>query len=133
MKFDYRLEQWDKTVLFQVLEMDESLRSKKDNIKLFEHEGIAIYSHEDVGICYETDDYYPEIYLRGWLGTSDTNVASFKFNTIEEATEYFNKVKSTLEVFKQSLEIAVLTQKQLGEVCEELRIPFKFEFVKEDE
>jgi hypothetical protein len=179
MKFDYRLEQWGSTVLFQVLEMDESLRSKTgDGVVLFEHEGFCIRS-VNVAELFDSN-----IYIRGFHRSKDYRVGLYNFDTVEEATEYFRKVKSVLEAFKKSLEVIVikddmfgkyvwgeysafaatcsthvgyhiqkgggviysmyvsdnlthgipkkLAQKQLNEVCLELNIPFKFEFVKED-
>jgi hypothetical protein len=91
-----RLEKWERSVVMQVLEMDESLRGKetiytKGTTTL---DILSLNSPALEATC---------IYLCGDEKWRDYDVATESFKTNEERDEYFDKVVATLKAWKESL------------------------------
>lgn len=90
-KLDYKLDVWGSTVMFQVVEMDESQRCDSTrsmcyvatnliNIRSFIHPGISA----------------SDVFLKGCNSEYDNNVLMLTFNSRNEALDYATKVEAAL-------------------------------------
>lgn len=80
-----RLEKWEKTIVMQVLEMDEELRGVGE---IFDNGDMTLESNMSVSIsnCIDT------VYIRGDLRSKDWTVSSRWFETYTDRDEYYNRV-----------------------------------------
>ena len=98
-KIKFRIEVWEKEVVFQVLEMNERFRSSGSKVNCFKcSNGIAILSMSIPGIelC--------SVWLQGDSKRYDTRVYTLSFDTPEAAEEYKNKVIEALRDWAENWE-----------------------------
>jgi hypothetical protein len=108
MIIKFRLEVWDTTVLFQILDMDEAYRCKGDNaINLFASPNIkGVLMSQSCPSLEEKRDtakskLYPVVYLRGFRKEHDTSVCKFQFKTWQDAVDYAERVLDLLSSWAQ--------------------------------
>ena len=91
-KIKFRLEVWDKTVVFQILDMDERFRRLDGewNKEFVSENWLNVMSE---GSPMLTNNV---LFLRGVRDNNDCNAVSKSFLTREEANEYCQKVINSL-------------------------------------
>jgi len=89
----FRLEKWEKAVVFQILEQDKFERGDVYSNGEFR---IVISSHPAFGLGHI-------IYLRGRHSSKDLNVSSAVFETNAERDAYYDKILKTFSDWKKSL------------------------------
>lgn len=95
MKLKYRLEIWETTVVFQVLEMDERFREQS---YISTKGNLAIMSSVAPSLDYET------AWLRGYAKKLDNSVALLRFDTPLEAGDYYCRVHESLKNWAENWE-----------------------------
>lgn len=95
-KIKFRLEVWENSVVFQVLEMDERFRNYANSFNA--KNKINIYSFHWVEIS-ETC-----IYLRGEKKDGDFDVCKLSFENAKDAEEFANKILVALKDWSENWE-----------------------------
>jgi len=93
MKLKYRLEKWEKALVFQVLEMDERFRSDNSMCVcncFVSKNGVKVYSADFPVI----DN---DVFLMGYSWSEDNNVSSFDFDSNKERDEHFDRIQEAIE------------------------------------
>ena len=91
-KIKFRLEVWDKTVVFKVLEMDERFRSRAGLESKAYHSkvGLDVVSEDSPELTLYT------VLLRGKIERQDFHVATLQLKSKTEAEDYCQKVVTAL-------------------------------------
>ena len=99
-RIKFRLEKWERAVVFQVLEMDKEFRCASRIMKTdFKTDNFSVLSYENLAIC---NQRWHEIYLWGYDKDRDFNIDSVYFddNTIRD--EYYDKVIKSLKYWAKN-------------------------------
>lgn len=96
MKLKYRLEIWETTLLFQVLEMDERFRghNNSENTHFTRSVNVKIKSRNHPCLAMESDSNI--LYLQGGITESDLVISQMRFPTKEVARTNFNRIQAAL-------------------------------------
>jgi len=101
-KIKFRLENWGKTVLFQVIEMDERFRAERDKKNIFHSEcGLVVGSFDAPGFDFDDNNL---LYLRGYLKKCDDNVCVKIFYCEKDAKDYCLKIICALRDWAENWE-----------------------------
>ena len=98
----FRLEKWEKAVVFQILEQEEFECGK-------------VYSNEEFSIDVLAHPELPDcsfVYLRGSDSSKDFRVSSAVFDTNVERDEYYDKILKAFSDWKKSMETKSIETKE---------------------
>ena len=94
MKLKYRLEKWEKSLVFQVLWMDERFRSTNElgENRFRSTQGFSVISGE-----YRVTIGSNWVSLPGVNALNDLEVGVMSFDSNEERDEHYNKIQEALK------------------------------------
>lgn len=98
----FRLEKWEKAVVFQILEQD---KFKRGEVYSNEEFSIEVLLHPELPDC-------SSIFLRGSDSSKDLSVSSVLFNTTVGRDEYYDKIMKVFSDWKKSLETKSIETKE---------------------
>lgn len=88
MKLKYRLEKWERALVFQVLEMDERFRRKFPADELLTHDEVRSFSCPEIN--------YSFIFLWGTDKIGDMRVSHLRFDDNEKRDARFEEIHAQL-------------------------------------
>lgn len=96
LKLDYRLEMWDRTLLFYVNSMDERFRNTQFGSQIFYRSstGVNIYSINHPDISYDNDQL--SIYLQGFTREADDYVSVLRCEDTNKAYEVYQLIRAAI-------------------------------------
>ncbi|MGD9159641.1 MAG: hypothetical protein PVG39_14605 [Desulfobacteraceae bacterium] len=98
----FRLEKWEKAVVFQILEQESFERGD-----IYKNENFSI----KVSACPELLDC-SLVFLRGWRRAEDFLVSSAVFDTNAARDEYYDKILKAFSDWKKSMKTKSIETKE---------------------
>jgi hypothetical protein len=97
----FRLEKWERAVVFQIFEQDK-----------FEHGVVYNNGEFIIEVLLHPEQSCNYIYLRGENSSEDFRVSSVQFNTNSERDAYYDEILKVFSDWKKSLETKSIETKE---------------------